>query len=157
MTILEENNEKKAKWRRKTTMILSAADLPAMPLIITRYTVFSLTSLYLSGTVYKRIVISILLELDPMCERHRTRYSHMRKIVNEGLSCICRLVCSLFGCWDIPYVYLLSAQQSANREIGVQVIKNVQRYWESCFNIIRQNGLRFRTSAYGIVLRLRLF
>ncbi|WZZ35537.1 hypothetical protein YC2023_018938 [Brassica napus] len=108
-----------------------------MPLIITRYTVFSLTSLYLSGTVYKRIVISILLELDPMCERHRTRYSHMRKIVNEGLSCIC------------PYVYLLSAQQSANREIGVQVIKNVQRYWESCFNIIRQNGLRFRTSAYS--------
>ncbi|KAL0827156.1 hypothetical protein Bca101_050833 [Brassica carinata] len=70
-----------------------------------------------------------------MCERHRTRYSHMRKIVNEGLS----------------------SQQSANREIGVQVIKNVQRYWESCFNIIRQNGLRFRTSAYGIVLRLRLF
>ncbi|CAN7002122.1 unnamed protein product [Brassica oleracea var. botrytis] len=26
-----------------------------------------------------------------MCERHRTRYSHMRKIVNEGLSCICRV------------------------------------------------------------------
>ncbi|KAF2532908.1 hypothetical protein F2Q70_00029718 [Brassica cretica] len=29
-----------------------------------------------------------------------------------------------------PYVYLLSAQQSAKREIGVQVIKNVQRYWK---------------------------
>nr|VDC60466.1 unnamed protein product [Brassica rapa] len=28
-----------------------------------------------------------------MCERHRTRYSHMRKIVNEGLSCICSAEC----------------------------------------------------------------
>ncbi|CAF2045454.1 unnamed protein product [Brassica rapa] len=70
-----------------------------------------------------------------MCERHGTRYSHMRKIVNEGLS----------------------SQQSAKSAIGVRVIKKVQRYWESCFNIICQNVLRFRTSTYGIVLRLRLF
>ncbi|KAF2532911.1 hypothetical protein F2Q70_00029717 [Brassica cretica] len=27
-----------------------------------------------------------------------------------------------------PYVYLLSAQQTAKRAIGVQVIKNVQRW-----------------------------
>jgi len=57
-----------------------------------------------------------------------------------GTSCVFKSVQCFFSKFS-PYVYLLSAQQSAKRAIGVQVIKNVQRYWESCFNIICQNGL----------------
>ncbi|KAL0655561.1 hypothetical protein Bca4012_076145 [Brassica carinata] len=57
-----------------------------------------------------------------MCERHRTRYSHMRKIVNEGLSSICSAECQTCDwssghprkCRDIGRVVLTSSAKMAS-------------------------------------------
>ncbi|CAN6855682.1 unnamed protein product [Brassica oleracea] len=54
-----------------------------------------------------------------MCERHRTRYSHMRKIVNEGLSfpmCIC------YQLSRVPIVRLEFRSSRMCRDIGKVVL-----------------------------------
>ena len=71
-------------------------------------------------------------------------------------SCVFKSVqCFFLNSVPMCICYQLSRVPNVRLEFGSS--KKVQRYWESCFNIICQNGLRFRTSVYEIVLRLRLF
>ncbi|KAH0911462.1 hypothetical protein HID58_034783 [Brassica napus] len=56
-----------------------------------------------------------------MCERHGTRYSHMRKIVNEGLSCICPM-CIFYQLSRVPKVRLEFGSSRKCRDIGRVVL-----------------------------------